>query len=124
MLTPDDPTTPPGSLRSPALPVRRGGQGTTDLPPAGRALAAGVGVVAGEDAGVDDADVAVHHRAEAFLHGDSELLGLGHGADTFGALGDGHQREVHVGIADALADPLVLHRAAAGDRHALLVGLV
>src|SRR5205085_4762062 len=78
--------------------------GTRRLPALGRALAAGVGVVAREHAGVDDADLAVHDGAQAFLQGARELLGLGDGAEAARALGDAHQRQVHVGVADALAD--------------------
>src|SRR2546425_6432081 len=41
------------------------------------ALAADVGVVAGQDAGVDHAYLAVHDRAQPLLDGARELSGLG-----------------------------------------------
>src|SRR5688572_7668043 len=85
-------------------------QRATPLSAPGWALAAGVGVVAGEHARVDHAHLAVHDRAEPVLHRGGELVGLGHRANALCALSDRHQRQVHVGIADALADPLVLDR--------------
>src|SRR2546427_2886342 len=90
----------------------------------GALLTADVGVVARQHASVDHAHLAVHDRAQAILDRLGELIGMGDRADALGALSDGHHREVHVGIADALADPLVLDGPAARDRHALLIRLV
>src|SRR5262249_34965385 len=87
-------------------------------------LSADVRVVAGQHTRVDDAHLAVHHRTQPVLDRLGELIRMGDGPDALGSLGDRHHREVHVGIADALADPLVLDGAVAGDGHALLVSLV
>src|SRR5213594_485306 len=59
-------------------------------------LAAHVGVVAGQHAGVDHADVTVHHRAEPILDRLGELIGLGDRSDALGPLSGRHHREVHV----------------------------
>src|SRR2546425_4817457 len=88
------------------------------------ALAADVGVVAGQDAGVDHAYLAVHDRAQPLLDGARELSGLGDRPDALRPLGDYHHGQVDVRIADVLPDPLVLHGPATHLGDALLVCLV
>ena len=92
--------------------------------PRGRRRSAHVGVVARHDADVDDADLAVTDGLYGFFQACFQLGEILHGTDPHSPLCPRHHREIEVGLVDALADPLVLHRPRALLRHTLLVQLV
>src|SRR5678815_2954385 len=81
-------------------------------------------VVARHDAHVHDAHLARLHFLDALLYRGAKLRKFSDGPDAHSTLRTRHHREVDVGLVDALPDPLVLDRAAAGLRHPLLVQLV
>src|SRR3954462_8328713 len=84
--------------------------------PAGHA-----GIVTGRHPHIDDARPTGAHGRDALAQRADELLRIVDRADAVAALGAGDRREIDVGLADLLADPTVLDRAAARPRDALLV---
>src|SRR5215475_4567883 len=76
------------------------------------------------DAHVDHRHFAVLHRRNRLLERRCQLVVLGDRSESPRALGAGQPRHVNLGVEHLLADPFVVDRPVAQDRHALLVNLI
>src|SRR5215472_19058290 len=82
------------------------------------------GGVTGLDAHVDDGDLSPFHRFDRLRESDLEIADRGDRPVAPRTLRSSHAGEINLGIAHALADPLVLDRPLAREGDAFLVHLI